>query len=350
MSARSSRKRDASSVASSLSQDAEQLDDVDTPGPPPTKKRASRSTASEKATKKAARMERNRIAAQASRDRKKNHTDYLESRIAELEAQLANSTSTPASSTSSTALTLLPSPLTHLLNLQSLPLGVVDPEVVRLKEENESLRTQLELEKLESKGLQLRLSSLEGKFGRLEKLLTQLSSGGGSIMSQQPESRQVVEVHNGNKTESSYPAADDVSTTSNPIPTDSFFSSSIPTSSSSQLDVQPFVPFVDNNELASSTSTFDFSFLDTTTNSTDFASNPLFDQNPSTSSSLSLTSFDAPIVDDSILSQAWQDWSSTVDLQPKQEEPEQENSFDLFEFLRKEQEGGAMYSGTEVVC
>ncbi|GAA5992656.1 hypothetical protein JCM5350_005613 [Sporobolomyces pararoseus] len=203
MSSRSSRKRDASSVASSLSQDdqQEQLDDVDTPGPPPTKKRASRTTASEKATKKAARMERNRIAAQASRDRKKNYTDHLESRIAELEAQLANSTSTPASSTSSTALTLLPSPPTHFLNLQPLPLGVVDPEVVRLREENESLRTQLELEKLESKGLQLRLSSLEGKFGRLEKLLTQLSSGGGSIMTQQPETRQIVEVQTGNKTE-----------------------------------------------------------------------------------------------------------------------------------------------------
>ncbi|GAA5998324.1 hypothetical protein JCM11641_007867, partial [Rhodosporidiobolus odoratus] len=42
----------------------------------------------EKETRRIARMIRNRNAAQASRDRKKEHTSYLERRVAELEAQL----------------------------------------------------------------------------------------------------------------------------------------------------------------------------------------------------------------------------------------------------------------------
>lgn len=199
MSSRSSRKRDASSVVSSTHRDHDDDPlDSDSPSLPPTKKRASRSTASEKAAKKAARMERNRIAAQASRDRKKNHTDYLEGRIADLEAQLAVTTSTPASSVStSTALTLFPSPPSQQLSVP--PVSVMDSELLRLKEENASLRTQLELEKLESRGLQIRLSSLEGKFSRLEALLTQLSTIEGGAprgrLIQQPETR-IVEFDN----------------------------------------------------------------------------------------------------------------------------------------------------------
>lgn len=104
-----------------------------------------------------------------------------------MELQLATTSSTPSSSVSSSSLhphalstSLLPSPPTTLLNFG------IDPEVIRLREENETLKTKLELEKLASQGLQLRLSSLEGKFGRLEKLLTQLNGlaggGGGSVV------------------------------------------------------------------------------------------------------------------------------------------------------------------------
>jgi len=176
---RSTRKRDSTATP----QGEDEFDDS-----PQPRKRASRSTASEKAAKKSARMERNRsksihlqlfyrrvthrfdttVAAQASRDRKKNHTEFLESRISELEQQLAQSTS---SSTSSLPLPTPPTPLSQL----PLP-PLVDPEVNKLREENASLRTQLELEKMESKGLQLRLASLEGKFGRLEQLFERLGN------------------------------------------------------------------------------------------------------------------------------------------------------------------------------
>ncbi|BGO99220.1 hypothetical protein NBRC10513v2_000324 [Rhodotorula toruloides] len=142
------RKRTASPPLSPAS-----LVDDDT-AQPPAKKRAPRSTAAEKHARKQARMERNRIAAQVSRDRKKQHTDFLEARVAELEAQLAFQ---PPSTF------LAPTPSSVNLPLAALPAlpPSTDPLVAQLREENESLRTQLALEQLQSQSLQIRLSSLE---------------------------------------------------------------------------------------------------------------------------------------------------------------------------------------------
>ncbi|KAK4332121.1 BZIP domain-containing protein [Rhodotorula toruloides] len=157
------RKRTASPPLSPAS-----LVDDDT-AQPPAKKRAPRSTAAEKHARKQARMERNRIAAQVSRDRKKQHTDFLEARVAELEAQLAFQ---PPSTF------LAPTPSSVNLPLAALPAlpPSTDPLVAQLREENESLRTQLALEQLQSQSLQIRLSSLETKFGRLERLLSQAAT------------------------------------------------------------------------------------------------------------------------------------------------------------------------------
>ncbi|GAA5876142.1 hypothetical protein JCM16303_007036 [Sporobolomyces ruberrimus] len=313
LTSRSTRKRE---LATESPQEEEELD-VDSPV---AKKRAPRTTASEKAAKKSARMERNRIAAQASRDRKKNHTDFLEGRIAELEAQLQQTTSTPSSSNFGLSLpSLLPSPPTHFVNLERTK---DDREVARLREENESLRTQLELEKLESKGLQLRLSSLEGKFGRLEKLLEKLGNRD-QVTRVEPES---------------HPAADVV------------FASFSPPPSTSHLG---------DNNLNDNNLAFDFPLFDVTS-STEFAPNPLFDSTTTSSSDTTAFSFDAPLIDDSTLNQAWSDWSTTVAL-PQQSssfvEPEEESaatSFDLFEFLRQEVAAGGHQQqpiqGFEVVC
>jgi len=138
-------------------------------------------------------------------------------------------------------------------------------------------------------------------------------------------------------TESKYPAADDVSTINQFLP-----------SSSSIDQTSCFLPF------NSSSTTFDFQLFSADNNNENldkFTSNPLFDQNSSSIISGSDTfSFDAPVIDDSILNEAWQSWSNSIlpgdssvePLEPKQEETEAE--FDLFEFLRKEAEG------VEVVC
>ncbi|BGO94731.1 hypothetical protein NBRC10512_007322 [Rhodotorula toruloides] len=160
-----SRKRTASPP---LSPASASLVDDDT-AQPLAKKRAPRSTAAEKHARKQARMERNRIAAQVSRDRKKQHTDFLEARVAELEAQLA-------SQSPSTSLTPTPSSVNlPLAALPALP-SATDSLVAQLREENESLKTQLALEQLQSQSLQIRLSSLETKFGRLERLLSQAAT------------------------------------------------------------------------------------------------------------------------------------------------------------------------------
>ncbi|GAA5896916.1 bZIP transcription factor [Sporobolomyces salmoneus] len=317
----STRKRDSSSVISTPSHD----DDLDLDAPATKRRAPTRTSASEKAAKKSARMERNRIAAQASRDRKKNHTEYLESRIAELEAQLQQSTnnsiSTPSSaSPSSLGLPLpplLPSPPTHLVSL-------IDPEVMRLREENESLRTQLELEKLESKGLQLRLSSLEGKFCRLEKLFERLG------------------------------------TTSETDVAPAFFE---PTSStSSSLAAIPGISHLDNSNESSHElvnpflhNTLDFPLLfdddnnnaSIPTSSADFTSDPLFDSNPSslTNSINDGFSFEAPIIDGSTLNEAWSNWASSITVDQPVVQEESSATFDLFEFLKRE-EG----QGSEIVC
>ncbi|POY75344.1 hypothetical protein BMF94_1572 [Rhodotorula taiwanensis] len=131
-----------------------------TGGERPSKRRAPRSTAAEKQARKVARMERNRIAAQVSRDKKKQQQELLEARIHQLEDELAHRDGTPAPRA---PIELAPVPV---------PPPTQDPhEVDQLKEENETLKTQLALEKLHSQSLQIRLAALETKFSRLEQLL-----------------------------------------------------------------------------------------------------------------------------------------------------------------------------------
>lgn len=101
------------------------------------------------------------VAAQASRDRKKEMSQQLEIRVAELEAQLAlanSSSSTPS---------LLPS---------LVPSFEPTPSTSALEEENQTLRLQLQLEQLQSAQLKSRLGSLEDKFARLEAFLSSTPS------------------------------------------------------------------------------------------------------------------------------------------------------------------------------
>ncbi|GAA5980855.1 hypothetical protein JCM10908_003892 [Rhodotorula pacifica] len=152
------------SVAASASPEAQQQQQQQQR---PTKRRAPRSTAAEKQARKVARMERNRIAAQVSRDKKKQQQELLEARISELEGQLAHGGGNSGGTT-------LPSP-PRAVATASQVVTVIDPQ---LKEENEALKTQLALEKLHSQSLQIRLAALESKFSRLEQLL----SGGPSFL------------------------------------------------------------------------------------------------------------------------------------------------------------------------
>ncbi|GAA5922286.1 uncharacterized protein JCM15063_003246 [Sporobolomyces koalae] len=304
-SSRSTRKRDLV-AASSFDSLADDLDE-------PPKKRAPRSTASEKAAKKSARMERNRIAAQASRDRKKNHTDFLENRIAELEAQLERSETTAT-------------PVSSCLSLHDYaavptqpPLGGHELETARLREENESLRTQLALEKLESRGLQLRLASLEGKFGRLEKLLENLGN-----QTTAPSTN-----HISGFSSRGFPAADVVASFSPPTCLD-----------------EP-VPFGSASS-AASVLPFDFSGFDNSPlfapSATDFTSD--FSLDSDLASNVNLV--DAPVIDDSTLAQAWSDWSSSVPPQPVVEQDDV--PFDLFDFIQREVAAGQSTAATEIVC
>lgn len=99
-------------------------------------------------------------AAQASRDRKKEHTQLLEQKIAELEAQLdgePNSTHRPPSIASST--TSISATTTRRL--------------LALEQENNSLKIKLELEQKETLRLRKRLENLESSFGRIEHMMTE---------------------------------------------------------------------------------------------------------------------------------------------------------------------------------
>ncbi|TNY19587.1 hypothetical protein DMC30DRAFT_447825 [Rhodotorula diobovata] len=173
----SSRKRTATSAALDMDHDAAEEGPAAAPAAAPAKKkRAPRSTAAEKQAKKLARMERNRLAAQVSRDKKRHQAEFLEARVAELEAQLVQGGGSPSPSSSSAG-GFPPTPASVTMALPSTvttaaPALARDPLVERLQEENESLKTQLALERLQSQSLQIRLSALESKFGRLERLLT----------------------------------------------------------------------------------------------------------------------------------------------------------------------------------
>lgn len=112
-----------------------------------------KSSVSDKESRKAARMVRNRHAAQASRDRKKEHTQLLEQRIAELEAQIQDHTEIDSPKAQSTT------------ESESQPL------IIALEEENDTLRSALELEKSQTAKLRKRLENLEIKFTKLEHIL-----------------------------------------------------------------------------------------------------------------------------------------------------------------------------------
>ncbi|KPV78188.1 uncharacterized protein RHOBADRAFT_50687 [Rhodotorula graminis WP1] len=169
----SSRKRTATSLAASDSHlDTAAPEHGDDAHGPAKKKRAPRSTAAEKQAKKVARMERNRLAAQVSRDKKRQEAELLAKRVAELEAQLV--VDSPASS-ASPSFALPPTPASFTAAVPATT-TTRDALVERLQDENESLKTQLALEQLQSQSLQIRLSSLEAKFGRLEQLLSRANT------------------------------------------------------------------------------------------------------------------------------------------------------------------------------
>lgn len=85
--------------------------------------------------------------------------DYLETRIHELEVQLEEARSNSLSR--------------RVPFGESPPAGNGDsgPRVVLLEQENESLRSQLQLEQLQSASLKVRLGALESKFSLFEELL-----------------------------------------------------------------------------------------------------------------------------------------------------------------------------------
>ncbi|BGP21432.1 bZIP transcription factor [Rhodotorula toruloides] len=257
---------------------------------PPAKKRAPRSTAAEKHARKQARMERNRIAAQVSRDRKKQHTDYLEARVAELEAQLASQSPSTSLATTPPRVNL------PLVALPALP-ATADPVVAQLREENESLKTQLALEQLQSQSLQIRLSSLETKFGRLERLLSQAATS--------------------NTRGRPFPAAEAVP----PV---------VP-SGLSYIGLD----FTGHDELALP--------LDSFNTATDALGDSLVDSDPAVDS--------APLFDGNEVIAAWADWSQTLDgygqatAPPLADEPAAD--FDFFAFLRQDAAAGA---AAEIAC
>ncbi|PRQ76955.1 hypothetical protein AAT19DRAFT_12373 [Rhodotorula toruloides] len=297
------RKRTASPPLSPAS-----LVDDDT-AQPPAKKRAPRSTAAEKHARKQARMERNRIAAQVSRDRKKQHTDFLEARVAELEAQLAFQ---PPSTF------LAPTPSSVNLPLAALPAlpPSTDPLVAQLREENESLRTQLALEQLQSQSLQIRLSSLETKFGRLERLLSQAAtSTSAAAQAVEPET-----------TDQTMTMETDSSRLVAPEAVPSVVSSGV---SSLGLDFTGF------DQLAFP--------LDSSLPAPDAVGDSLVDPGPAVEAD--------PLFDSNDLVAAWTDWSHSVGgldeatLPAIDDEPAAD--FDLFDFLRQDAPAG---TAAEVAC
>lgn len=95
-------------------------------------------------------MLRNRLAAQASRDKRRAHVEFLESRLAELEEELSRADPPEASSSTS-------------------PSG--NGTLAILESENLALRAQIEQERATTAILQNRLTSLESKFEIMSSLL-----------------------------------------------------------------------------------------------------------------------------------------------------------------------------------
>ncbi|GAA6027259.1 hypothetical protein JCM8202_001694, partial [Rhodotorula sphaerocarpa] len=135
-------------------------------------------TEKEKEARRMARMIRNRNAAQASRDRKKEHTAFLERRVAQLETLLrqagrpapaaASPAFPPTASPAAAALPPLPGSRLRATSVSSNTSSAEDPgRVADLEEENDSLRSQLHAEQAENARLVTRLELVEEKLARL---------------------------------------------------------------------------------------------------------------------------------------------------------------------------------------
>ncbi|GAA5940471.1 bZIP transcription factor [Sporobolomyces koalae] len=132
----------------------------------------------EKEARRQARMIRNRNAAQASRDRKKEHTAFLERRVAELEARLHGTAPHPLAVSSYTA-SGSPAPSSHLKLSRSQRSNSVTSSgssssnrMADLEEENELLKNQLHLEQAETARLRARVASLESAQQHLAAIST----------------------------------------------------------------------------------------------------------------------------------------------------------------------------------
>ncbi|GAA5837366.1 hypothetical protein JCM9279_005664 [Rhodotorula babjevae] len=331
----SSRKRTATSLAAddnSLDAPSEHMDEQ-----PAKKKRAPRSTAAEKQAKKVARMERNRLAAQVSRDKKRQEAELLAKRVAELEAQLVDSPATAPSTSSlsaSPSFALPPIPASFTTALSTATATPRDALVERLQDENESLKTQLALEQLQSQSLQIRLSSLEAKFGRLEQLLSHASD---NVHEEQAQHGQVQQHEQEGALDSTAPAAQVLGS----METDSsrLVAREDDFSLPRKLSRPSFLP-LDLDALLG------FDFGAASLDAPVAAPDPVVDHGPVAGEHLP----------DDLVAQAWVDWASALDpaaleasgpdlaLAAAPPPPlEQEHEFDLFEFLRQD-------AAPEAVC
>ncbi|GAA5901630.1 hypothetical protein JCM8208_001561 [Rhodotorula glutinis] len=319
----SSRKRTATSLAADSELDAGAGHRGDEPA---KKKRAPRSTAAEKQAKKVARMERNRLAAQVSRDKKRQEAELLAKRVAELEAQLVvDSPSTAPSTLSASPSFALPPTPASLTTALPTTTTTRDALVERLQDENESLKTQLALEQLQSQSLQIRLSSLEAKFGRLEQLLSHANTG---------HEHGATELSPRSTRGRHFPAAEAVP----PV---------FPPFAANAVDVAP-VPRPRSDLDLDLDALLGLDFGAAPLDAPIAAPDPVGDHGPVNGHHLS----------DDLVAQAWVDWASGLDLGALEASDsglaaaaaapvplEQEREFDLFEFLRQDA-GGA----PEAVC
>ncbi|GAA5825394.1 hypothetical protein JCM11251_006964 [Rhodosporidiobolus azoricus] len=136
-------------------------------------------TEKEKEARRVARMIRNRNAAQASRDRKKEHTAFLERRVADLEAQLRGKAVVPVGTASHSSSSQSASTSRHSRSQREASVSSsvgsassdVSGRIADLEDENDGLRSQLHLEQVEKAQLRSRLDHLEDKLGQLSHLL-----------------------------------------------------------------------------------------------------------------------------------------------------------------------------------
>ncbi|GAA6037360.1 hypothetical protein JCM8097_008529 [Rhodosporidiobolus ruineniae] len=135
-------------------------------------------TEKEKEARRVARMIRNRNAAQASRDRKKEHTAFLERRVAELESQLraqavhplaASSSASAGSSSSASSRTARSTREASIVS--STESASSSSRIADLEDENDGLRSQLHLEQAEKADLRTRLAAVEDKLASLSSLI-----------------------------------------------------------------------------------------------------------------------------------------------------------------------------------